>query len=292
MNASEAATPSSTLADYAALSKPRLNTMVLATTLGGAWLAGGGNAPGLLLAHAVLGTGCVAVGASALNQVMERVTDGRMLRTATRPLPAGRLHPADAMAFGLLAIVGGVLWLAVATTALAAFLAGLTAATYLLVYTPMKARSAGNTLVGAVPGALPPVIGWTAVSGEMGAGAWFLFAVLYLWQIPHFLAIAWLYRRDYEQAGLVMLPSVDEDGSATARHAVTHAVALLLASLFPLPAHGAGTLYGIAAVVLGTGYIAAALYFRARRTDRSARILLRASLIYLPLLFGVLVMDR
>jgi protoheme IX farnesyltransferase len=198
----------------------------------------------------------------------------------------------DAVVFGVLTVVGGVVWLALATTLLASALALLTALIYLFVYTPMKSRTAGNTLVGAIPGALPPMIGWAAVTGDLAMGAWVLFAVLYFWQIPHFLAIAWLHRADYERAGLVMLPAADVDGRLTGRQAVIHGIYLLLASVFGFASEMAGVVYLAAALILGGLYLTAALLFHARRTDASARVLLRSSLAYLPLLFLFLIGDR
>ncbi len=282
----------SVVADYVELCKPRLNSLVVVTTLGGAWLASGAVESPAVLIHAVVGAALAAVGSSAINQFMERGLDARMRRTASRPVPAGRIRPGDALAFGVLSAVGGVAWLAVATTAMAAVIAAATLFIYLFVYTPMKSRSSANTLVGAIPGALPPLIGWAAVAGRIDPPAWVLFAILYLWQIPHFLAIAWLYRADYERAGLVMLPGVDPEGWATGRQAILHSVGVLLASLFAMPFGLAGARYAVGATVLGLLLVAAAVRFRARRDDASARLLLRASLLYLPLLLTLMGLDR
>ena len=279
------------VADYVVLAKPRLNAMVLATTLGGAWLGSRGTAPALLLLHATAGTGLVAVGAGAINMVMERRTDALMLRTRGRPLPSGRMQPAEGLVFGILAAAAGLAWLALGTTLLAAGLAAGTLLAYLAIYTPMKGRSASNTLVGAVPGAVPPMIGWVAAGHGLGGGAWVLFAVLYLWQIPHFLSIAWLYREDYARAGLVMLPGVDGTGAAAGRHAVLYAVFLTGASLFAAPVGLAGGTYLAGAVLLGAGYVAAAVAFARARRDASARRLLHASLLYVPLLFVLMGLD-
>ncbi len=276
--------------DWIVLAKPRLNSMVLVTTLGGAWLGSGGRAPAALLLHAVGGTGLVAAGASALNMALERRTDALMLRTRDRPIPSGRMAPAEAVAFGALLSAAGLAWLAMGTNLLAAGLAALTLGVYLGVYTPLKGRSAHNTLVGAFPGAVPPLIGWAAATGGLDGGAWVLFAILYLWQIPHFLSIAWLWRDDYDRAGLVMLPGVDRTGAAAGRHAVLYAAFLTAASLCAVPRLGGGA-YAAGALVLGAGYTAAALAFARSRTDATARRLLRASLLYLPLLFALLGWD-
>jgi protoheme IX farnesyltransferase len=280
----------SSAADWVVLCKFRLNSMVVATTFGGAWLGSGGTAPPLLLVHATVGTALTACGASALNMVLERRTDALMERTRNRPVPAGRLQPGEAVLFGSLLCGAGVAWLALGTNLLAASLA--TLLTYLFVYTPMKFRSASNTLVGAVPGAVPPMIGWAAAGHGLDRGAWVLFGILYLWQIPHFLSIAWLYREDYRRAGLVMLPGLGDDGAAAGRHAVRYAAALLLVSLFAPSAGLAGPWYAAGAAVLGAGYIAAAASFARERSDRRARSLLHASLVYLPLLFLCMGIDR
>ncbi len=277
--------------DYLVLAKPRLNTMVLATTFGGAWLGAGGSPSAAVLLHAVGGTGLVAVGASALNMVMERRTDALMVRTRERPLPSGRMQPAEALLFGALCSAAGLVWLAAGTNLLAAGLAALTLAVYLCVYTPMKGRTAHNTLVGAVPGALPPMIGWAAGAGSLEPGAWVLFTILYLWQIPHFLSIAWLYREDYERAGLVMMPMVDRSGATAGRHAVLYAAVLTAGSLFAVTTGLAGGIYLGGALLLGIGYTAVAVSFARLRNDATARRLLRGSLLYLPLLFLLLGID-
>ncbi|HEU4395331.1 MAG TPA: heme o synthase [Planctomycetota bacterium] len=288
----EAAGARATVGDWVTLCKPRLNAMAVATTLGGAWIGSRGDAPAALLVHAVGGTALAACGASALNMVMERRSDALMRRTRERPVPAGRLGATEAAVFGALLGAGGIAWLAAATTLLAAALAALTLLSYLAVYTPLKGRSATNTLVGAVPGALPPLIGWAAVGRELDAGAWVLFTALYLWQIPHFLSIAWLHREDYARAGLVMLPGVDGDGEAAGRHAVRYALMLvLLPFLAPATGLAGGALFAVGAALLGAGYAAAAWGFLRVRSDARARTLLRASLLYVPALFALLVLD-
>jgi protoheme IX farnesyltransferase len=288
----DAAAARAPIADWVALCKPRLNSLVIATTFGGAWIASRGDAPASLLLHATGGTALAACGASALNMVLERRTDALMRRTRERPVPAGRLGAPEAAIFGAVLAAAGIAWLAAATTLLAAALAALTLLSYLAVYTPLKGRSAANTLVGAVPGALPPLIGWAAAGRPLDGGAWVLFTALYLWQIPHFLSIAWLHREDYARAGLVMLPGVDGDGEAAGRHAVRYALALvLLPFLAPTTGLAGGALFAVGAAALGLAYAAAAWAFLRVRSDARARLLLRASLVYVPALFALLVLD-
>ncbi|HSD65378.1 MAG TPA: heme o synthase, partial [Vicinamibacteria bacterium] len=214
-------------ADWLALTKPRITAMVVFTALVGFVTASPGPVPALLLLAALAGTGLVAAGASVLNQVMERDTDALMQRTRARPLPAGRVGVGQARAYGGLLTVSGLATLVWLSGPLAAAVAFVTWATYLFAYTPLKRRTPLATLVGAVPGALPPVIGWAAARGRLEPGAFILFAILFLWQIPHFLAIAWLYRDDYARGGFPMLPVVDREGRFTARQAVVHSLALL-----------------------------------------------------------------
>ncbi|MHC4924291.1 MAG: heme o synthase [Planctomycetota bacterium] len=282
---------SSGLSDYMTLSKMRLNTLVVVTTLGGVWIGSGGTASWSLILQTVIATGLVAVGASALNQVMEIGRDARMHRTMGRPLPSGRMHTAEALSFGVGCSVAGLAWLAASVNLLAMALAAITLLTYLAVYTPMKGRSAYNTLVGAVPGAVPPLIGWAAAGNGLDAGAWVLFAILYLWQIPHFLSIAWLFREDYARAGFVMLPGVDRDGISTGRQAVLHTVALVIVSLFATTTGIAGVVYAVGALVVGGWFAWVALGFARRRSGETARVLLRASLVYLPVLFTLMALD-
>jgi protoheme IX farnesyltransferase len=286
------ARPRAGLPDWLELCKPRLNSMVVATAAGGAWLGSAEGARPSLLLHVAGGTALVAAGASALNMVMERHADALMVRTRGRPLPAGRIAPAEATAFGATLAAAGLAWLALGAGLLPAALAAFTLFTYLAVYTPMKGRSAYNTLVGAVTGAVPPVIGWTASAGRLGEGAWVLFAILYLWQIPHFLAIAWLHRDDYRRAGLVMLPGVDGDGRVAAAQATLYAAGLTIASLAATTTGLAGGTYFAGAILLGAGYTAAGAAFALERSDARARRLLHASLLYLPLLLLLLGLDR
>ncbi len=279
-------------ADWLELTKPGITTMVVVTALVGFVTASAGPAFGFLMGAALAGTGLVAAGASALNQVMERDTDALMLRTRERPLPAGRLGVPEARAFGALLSASGLAFLFWACGALSAAVAFATWASYLFVYTPLKRRTPLATLVGAVPGALPPVIGWTAASGRLEPGAFILFAIVFLWQVPHFLAIAWLYRDDYARGGFPMLPVVDREGRFTARQAVLHSASLLVVSLAPAAAGLAGPAYATGAVLLGAGLTFFALRLARARDLVSARVLFLASVVYLPALSSLLLAAR
>jgi protoheme IX farnesyltransferase len=281
------------LSDYVELTKPRITLMVMFTALVGFVVASPAEAvPGLRLASVLFGTGLVAAGASALNMRLECLTDARMLRTQGRPLPAGRLRPIEATLFGTALTAAGLAHLALFSGWLPAQVALATWASYLFVYTPLKTRTSLSTIVGAVPGALPPVIGWAAARGDLAPGAWLLFAIVFLWQIPHFLAIAWLYREDYARGGLPMLPVLDTDGRLTGRQAVANSVALLLVSLAPVAGRLAGVVYLAGAIVLGVALVAASLRFALRRTRPVARDLFLASLAYLAALSLLLLVDR
>lgn len=280
------------LRDFVELTKPRITMMVTLTALVGFLMASPlGPRPTPLLA-CLLGTTLVAAGASCLNMLLERHTDALMQRTRNRPLPAGRLRPFDALSFGLaLTVLGaGVLGWGAGLLPLAVAL--VTSGSYLLLYTPLKTRSSLNTLVGAIPGALPPVIGWSAASNALDPGAGVLFAILFLWQVPHFLAIAWIYREDYARGGLHMLPVVDPEGRLTGRQAVANSLGLLLVSLTPTLAGMAGPLYLVGAVVLGLGLTLVSIGAAVARTPAAARRLFLASLVYLPALLTLLVLDR
>ena len=279
-------------ADFLALTKPRLNLLVLVTTLGGLYLgAPDGVAPALLF-HTLVGTALVAGGASALNQVWERETDGLMRRTRLRPVPDGRLHPSEGASFGLLLAFFGLLQLANGVNLTAALVAAATLASYILVYTPLKRRTWLSTLIGAVPGALPPVIGWAAATGHVDLTGMTLFGIVFFWQMPHFLAIAWLYREDYARAGLPLLPVVEPDGRSTGRQALLYAAALIPVSVAPAAAGIAGALYVGVAVTLGIALVVLSAHFARERSTTTARRLFFASIVYLPLLLGVLVADR
>ena len=272
-------------ADYIALTKPRLNLLVVATSAAGYYLGASSGPAVWPMAQAVAGTALVAGGAAVLNQVYERDTDALMRRTRRRPLPDGRVPAADARVFGLALAACGLALLAVRANLLAASLAAVTLAVYLLVYTPMKRHSPFATLIGAVPGALPPLIGWTASHGSLSTGGAALFAIVFLWQIPHFMAIAWLYRDDYGKAGFPMLPVIEPDGRKTGRQAALYAAALLPASLVPSAIGLSEWPYLAVALVLGIALLWLSVGFARVRSDRSARALFFASIAYLPLLW-------
>ena len=285
------ASPRSRVADYVELTKPRIAVMVLFTVAAGAVLAGGGSVYLPVLLHTLFGVGLVAAGASALNQLLERNSDSRMRRTENRPLPAGRIQPLEVLAFGCTLGLGGVIYLRIALQGpWAALIAAATFISYVFIYTPLKRRTPLNTLVGAVPGALPPLIGWAAVRGTIDPEAWALFFIIFSWQVPHFLAIAWIYREDYAHARLRMLPVFDPDGTRTGRQMLTYSLALIPASLTPV-VFGAGFVYLIGAVLLGTYFLIRAVGFRRDHSLRQARRVLRGSLVYLPSLFALLVLD-
>lgn len=274
------------------LIKARLTALVLLTTFVGFYLGERGSVNFLLMFHALFGTALVASGAAALNQFLEREHDAKMRRTATRPLPSGRMQPATAAIFGGLCSVVGLVYLAVLVNPLTAVLGAVTSISYLFIYTPLKRVTWLNTLVGAIPGALPPLMGWTASRNELSGEGWALFAILAFWQIPHFMAIAWLYREEYAKAGFVMLPNVDANGSRTAQHSVSNTIALLLASLCPFAFGLNGKIYLVAALVLGLGYLICAIRFAQQLDARRARQLFLASIIYLPLLIAALVGNK
>lgn len=278
--------------DLKELTRLRLNTMVVVTTGVGFLLAAGHPFPWWLFAHAVLGTTLVALGSSVLNQVLERDADGLMRRTADRPIPGGRIGVDQALGLGVVLSVGGLLYLAFAVNLLTSFLGALTLAIYLFLYTPLKRHSSLATVVGAIPGALPPMMGWTAARDGIDLPAWVLFGILFLWQMPHFLAIAWLYRNDYERGGLPMLTVLDRQGGITARQMVLYCGALLPVSLLPTVLGFHGLLYFVSALVLGIGYLGFSFAFARSYSVRDARRLMLASVLYLPALLVAMVVDR
>src|SRR5208283_784946 len=278
----------SVLAD---LIKVRLTTLVLLTTLVGFYMGWRGPMDFALMFHLLAGTALVASGASALNQLFERDYDAKMRRTQNRPLPSGRMQPATAMIFGGVSATAGLIYLALEVNLLTSVIGAVTFISYLFIYTPLKRVTWLNTAIGAVPGAMPPLMGWTAARGELSGEGWALFAILAFWQMPHFFAIAWIYRDEYAQAGFKMLPVVDPDGCRTGQQAVSHALALLFVSLYPFVFKMTGTIYLAGALVLGAGYLWFAFQFwrqlrfaRAELTLVRARQLFLASIIYLPLL--------
>ncbi len=283
---------SAAAADFLELTKPRITVMVVFTALVGFVMGSSTSVSPSGLAAVLSGVALVASGASALNMLLERDTDALMRRTRDRPLPRSRLLPLEVMAFGaILTVLGllGLYWLSGATAAAVAFV---TWVSYLFIYTPLKRRTSLSTLVGAVPGALPPVIGWAAARGSVDPPAFVLFAILFLWQIPHFLAIAWIYREDYARGGLPMLPVLDPQGHLTGRQAVSHSLALLFVSLAPFAAGMAGRVYLVGAVLLGMALTLVALRAAVARTVPAARSLFLASIVYLPALSALLLLDR
>ena len=278
--------------DFLALAKPRLNSLVIATTAVGYYMGAGNRVDVLACAHTLIGTALVAGGAAALNQVAERDVDGRMQRTRLRPMPDGRLQPAEAWRFGVVLVAIGLFQLGFGANLLAAAVALATLVTYISVYTPLKRRTSAATVIGAVPGALPPVVGWAAARGALTVEALALFLIVLLWQVPHFFAIAWMYREDFKKAGFPFLPVVDPDGRRTARQIVLYASALLPVSLVPTLVGLTGGTYLVGAGLLGLGFLLLALRFAASRTSNRARSLFRGSIAYLPLLWGLMVTER
>jgi protoheme IX farnesyltransferase len=278
--------------DLVALTKPRVVVMVLVTTLVGYDVGLTGSADYLRMIHLLIGTLLAAGGTLALNQYWERDIDARMDRTRARPLPAGRLQPLEALLFGVALTLLGTAYLAALVGALVALVTATTAILYLFAYTPLKQRTALCTLVGAVPGALPPVAGWAAARGDVTLGAWVLFGVLFLWQLPHTLSIARLYRDDYARAGVRVLPVIDRDGASTERQIVLACLALLAVSLLPTVIGWSGPIYLAGALVLGLAFAAVGILQAVAPSARAARRVLLVSLLYLPLLLGLLAFDR
>lgn len=282
---------SSRLGDWLALAKARIQLVSTAAALACLWLAAGKHLDPLTALHLAIGLTLASSAAAALNQVLEVEIDARMERTRARPLPAGRIRLATARRFGYLAGAAGPLWLALFTSLEAGWLAALMLVLYVWVYTPLKRVTTLNTLVGGVPGAMPLLVGWAAAGRGLDMMAGILFAILYLWQFPHFLAIAWLYREDYERGGLKMLSNADASGAMSARQAAYYCLALVPVALLPTLLGFAGRFYFFTALSLTAVFLTFTLSFGLRRTDRRARVLLWASLIHLPLLLAALVVD-
>lgn len=282
----------SAVALWSDLFKARLTGLVVLTTLAGFYMGAQGAINFWLLFHTLVGTALVACGAAALNQWREREFDALMPRTQDRPLPSGAIRPEAALAVGAVIAVVGLVLLALAVNPLTGFLAALTLGIYLFVYTPLKRVTVVNTAIGAVPGALPPLMGWTAARGEITEGGVALFAIQFFWQIPHFLAIAWLYRDQYARAGFVMLPVVDETGRRTARQAMSRCIALVPVSLCPALFGLAGQAYFWGALALSGAFLGTAILFSRELTQIRARQMFFASLLYLPLLVGLMALDK
>ena len=289
---SNAATEKSWTAVFSELIKARLTTLVLLTTAVGFYIGEIGAINWFLFFNTLAATGLVAMGASALNQLLEREYDAKMRRTQDRPLPSGRLQPTTVAIFGGVSSVAGLVYLALAVNLLTSVLGAVTLVSYLFIYTPLKRVTWLNTAIGAIPGALPPLMGWTAARGELSGEGWALFAILAFWQLPHFFAIAWMYRDEYAKAGFVMLPNVDADGKRTGQQTVSHTFALLIASLCPFVFKMSGMIYLVGAILLGAGFLFCAIQFSRQLTLARARQLFLASIIYLPLLLALMVWDK
>ena len=282
----------SMLYDYLVLAKPELTLLSVVTALGGAYLAGGSALSYVTLLHTFFGTLLVGGGAGALNQYIERDLDFQMRRTENRPLPSGRIPQRHALLFGAILSVAGVLQLLLFTHTIAAFLAVVTLATYLFLYTPLKKITPFATVVGGIPGALPPLIGWTAVTGELSMGAWSLFFILFFWQMPHFLSLGWMYRKDYARANYRLLMVVDPSGEASSRQILIYCIALLPAVFMPTMVGVLGILYFIGALILTTGFLWLAIRLYRDRSNANAKRLFFASLLYLSVLVALMIVDR
>jgi heme o synthase len=279
------------IADYYELTKFRLVSLVLLSCAVGFFLASPGPVDVPLMMLTLVGTGLVASGSMSLNQWMERSLDARMVRTATRPLPAGRLHPLEAFIFGIFLSVAGLALLFFAVNLEATVLAAITTLSYVLLYTPLKTKTSLCTIVGAIPGAIPPLIGWSAVTGQPTYGAWLLFAIIFLWQMPHFLAIAWFCRKDYANAGFRMLSVEDTVGDQVGRQIILYSVALLPVSLLPSIVGLTGALYFFGAFFMGVGFIIFT-FLSLKKIDQKVRLLFRLSILHLFLLLLLMVIDK
>jgi protoheme IX farnesyltransferase len=278
--------------EYIALTKPRITWLILMSTGIGYFFGAKAGWHWLTLLHTIIGTMLMASGTAALNQWYEREADAKMRRTKARPLPAGRLDESKALLFALLISAAGFFELQLAVNELAALLGAVTLGSYLFLYTPLKQRSPHSTTIGAIPGAMPPLIGYAAAAGKLTWEAWVLFAILFLWQFPHFYAIAWRYREDYERAGIRMLPVVEPDGQSTARRIVLFSLVLIPISLIPKYLSMAGNVYLFGALALGLLFLYAGVRISFDRTRQEARRVLLASVVYLPVLYGLLIFDR
>ena len=289
---SESASEKGWTAVFSDLVKARLTTLVLLTTAVGFYVGWRGAMNFILFFNTLAATALVAAGASALNQLLEREYDAKMRRTQNRPLPSGRLQPTTVAIFGGVTSVAGLVYLSLAVNLLTSVLGAVTLVSYLFIYTPLKRVTWLNTMIGAVPGALPPLMGWTAARGELTGEGWALFAILFFWQLPHFFAIAWMYRDEYAKAGFKMLSNVDANGRRTAEQSISNTLALLAVSLCPFVFKMAGTTYLVGAIILGAGFLFCAVQFSRQLTLTRAKQLFFASIIYLPLLLALMVWDK
>src|SRR5580658_4766102 len=277
---------------YVALTKPDVTFLVVITTVAGFYLGSRGPLDWPLLLHTLGGTLLVAAGTAALNQYIEREMDSVMRRTAARPLPSGTLQPREVLIFGVTSIVLGAVWLLLLANWLAALVAVLTSLLYLGLYTPLKTRTTLSTAVGAIPGALPPLIGWAAARGSLSLGGWVLVAILFFWQFPHFMAIAWMYREDYARAGIRMLPVVDRSGNSTFRQIVCTSAILVWVSALPSIVGMAGKFYFFGALLLGMLLLQVGLWANRSRTNTRAKWLMHATVAHIPLLLAWLILDK
>lgn len=280
------------LADYVALTKPELTFLSVITALGGFFFGATDSFSGVLLLHTLVGTGLVGGGAGALNQYMERNFDAMMRRTEHRPLPSGRLSPAQVLIFGVACSILGILQLTLFVNILTGSIAAMTLVTYLFLYTPLKRITPLATIIGGIPGGLPPVMGWTAIRNDISIEPVLLFSVLFFWQMPHFLSLAWMYRKDYARAGYRTLSVLDIDGSITGRHMLVYCAVLIPITLLPGFLGYLGFMYSTAALVLGILFFLPAIQFTRLRSNTRARRVFIASLLYLPALFAFMVADR
>jgi protoheme IX farnesyltransferase len=277
---------------YVALTKPDVSFLVLMTTAAGFYMGSRGAVDWLHLMQTVFATLLIAAGTATLNHYIERDSDRYMRRTASRPLPSGQLQPREALWFGVILSVAGAVDLYFTAGILASVLGILTSLSYLLAYTPLKKRTVWATAVGAFPGAIPPMIGWVAATGTLDRGAWLLFAILFLWQFPHFYAIAWMYREDYARAGILMLPVVDREGTRTFRQIILTAVALVGVSLLPAVMGLAGVHYFFGALVVSTALVQVCLWAASSRTNARAKWLMHATVLHIPVLLGLMIYDK
>lgn len=277
--------------DFLELTKPRVVLMVLVTTFIGFYLGSKGILDWIRLFHTLIGTALAAGGTLALNQYLERGADAQMRRTRFRPLPDGRLRPMEALVFGIAITLGGLFYLTLTVNLGSGCVTAVIVGSYLFLYTPLKQKTPLCSMIGAVPGALPPVVGWVATRSEINLEAWVLFAILFLWQIPHSLAIAWLYREDYALAGMKLLPVINPDGRSTGHQIVNNCLALLTVSLLPTLIGFAGSLYFFSALLLGVIFLMYGMDLAISRSTNAARRLLFASIVYLPLQLAILAFD-
>lgn len=280
------------LAAFFELTKPRIAFMLVLTSAAGFYLGTKGGFDFVLFINSIIGITLLAFGVATLNQFIERGTDALMERTAKRPLPTQKVSPAEALIFGILLCVTAEIYLAVLVNFLTAVLGLIVIVGYVLLYTPLKRKTSVSTAIGAIPGAMPPLMGWTSAANEITLGAWALFALLFLWQFPHFLAIAWMYREQYAKAGILMLPVVEKEGKLTAQQIVIFTVILLPVSLAPFFIGLAGWVYLIGAIVLGIWFLYASIDAARSKTNEKARKLLFVSVLYLPVIFALMVFNH